>query len=139
MEKDKIFELAVNFHKREKNSLNADDLRKIDADEIKLWAMYTGMGSDADIYIIKKDGSVFNYDHNKLYGYGADTDELHLLQKFLLEQGTLWERIPCMYSNYLYIRPADKAWLESLCDDLRLLSAGHPYACMECVCQSLWK
>ena len=137
MGKDKIYELAVNFHKREKNSINADDLRKIDADEVKMWAMYTGMGSDASIFIIKKDGSVFQYDHNKLYGYSACTDEFQLLQKFLLEQDTLWERIPCMYSNCLYIRPADKEWLELLCKNLCLLSAGHPYACMELVCQTL--
>ena len=137
MEKDKIFELACNFHKREKNSLNADDLRRIDAAEIKLWAAYTGMGSDAGIYIIKKDGSVFVYDHNALYGYSVSLDEFFLLQKFLLEQGTLWEQIRCMYSNSLYIHPADKAWLELLCEDLGLLSAGHPYACMEIVCQAL--
>lgn len=137
MEKDKVFELAVNFRKREKINIDASSLREIDAAKIKLWAVYTGMGSDADIYIIKKDGSVFVYDHNALYGYSAGLDEFFVLQNFLLEQGTSWEQIRCMYGNSLYIHPADKAWLELLCESLGLLSAGHPYACMEIVCQAL--
>ena len=139
MEHDKIWEFAIRFRQREKTSIRADDLRAIDANEIKLWALYTGMGSDHAIFIIKKDGGVFVYDHNTLYGYAARRDEFCLLHKFLLKHGALWKRIRCAYNNVLYVRPEDQAWLESVCKDLCLPSMAHPYACMECVCQSLLK
>ena len=136
MDYEKITRLAESFWEREKSEIFPRDTLK-HMGEIKAWAWCIGMCSEADIYFIKKDGSVFRYNHYKRYGYGKQVDEFHHLQDVLCEQGIDWEVIPCMFSNNLYIHPTDKVWLESLCKDLHLLFAGNPYACMECICREL--
>ena len=137
MSYDIISELANSFFERNKIDISANDLIKIAKGEIKVWAWCEGMGSDANIFFIREDGSLFGYDHYKRYGYGKQVDEFHLLRDVLCEQGVDWEVIPCRFSNNLYIHPTDKVWLESLCKDLKLLLWGNPYACLECICREL--
>ena len=136
MDLEKITKLAKNFWEREKTEITPNDILQ-NMGEIKVWAWCTGMGSDANIFFIREDGSLFGYDHYKRYGYGKQVDEFHLLRDVLCEQGVDWEVIPCRFSNNLYIHPTDKVWLESLCKDLHLLFIGNPYACMECICREL--
>ena len=136
MDLDIITNLSKRFLARKKNEITPNGILK-NIGEIKVWAWCTGMGSDANIFFVKEDGSLFNYDHYKHWGYGKQVDEFRLLRDVLCEQGIDWEVIPCMFSNNLYIRPVDKAWFESLCKDLHLMFVGNPYAYMECICQKL--
>lgn len=136
MDYQKIKRLAESFWEREKTDISPNDILKNMA-EIKAWAWCTGMGSETDIYFIKKNGGVFHYDHYKHNGHGKQVDAFYLLQEMLREQGGLWTQIRCMYSNNLYIRPTDKAWLELLQEGLYSLFGSNPYACMEYICREL--
>lgn len=132
-----INELAHRFLEREKISISANDLINSVKEDILAWAWCTGMGSVANIYFVKKDGTILSYDHYKIHGYGNQVDAFYLLQEKLCEQGGDWEQYPCLYPNNLYISLPAKAWFESLCKNLKLLFWGNPYACLECICREL--
>jgi hypothetical protein len=134
-----ISELANSFLEREKIGISANDLIKSVKEDTLAWAWCMGMGSEANIYFVKKDSTILSYDHYKCHGYGNQIDAFYLLQEMLCEQGEDWEQYPCMYSNNLYISLPAKAWFELLCNDLNLLSWGNPYTCLERICRELEK
>lgn len=137
MNYEMISELAGVFLSREKIGISANDLIKTAKEDVIVWAWCTGMGSDANIYFIKKDGTICHYDHWKNYGYADQVDAFCLMQEMLREQKGDWVQYPCMYDNNLYISRHDKAWVERLCKAPMLRFGGNPYACLECICREL--
>ncbi len=132
--KEKIDWLIKSYFNREKVIITPDALGRINVDEIRAWAWFVGMGSDACLLFVKNDSTVLEYNH---YDFSRDFHGLvKAEQDFLSRKDGVWLLHKCGFGNRLYIRADDKMWFDKYWNDF-LVHSGSPLICLELLCKKM--